>query len=447
MEVRSDFRLALKVRDANGRTRTVGHLSHEVDESLGEGLVPHLQRVDPAGHWLASYDVDGKQIVLDAVDGSGAPSRKIAVSDAPGVPQQFRWLADGSGMVIMTSDEVFVLPFGATSSSTRPRALLANASEHPLRMMDVRVMDGGLLVRADEQISPVTAPDPLVFDSGVDLLFGDERVVSHPLELWDPDYYDLDEFDEEPINGRGQLYFVALDGTTPSAAKPLVKPDKTVTGAIPLSGGRVALQVGDFDNEMWAYNEANAMWIATPSADGWTVATRDPCEDGCSAGNWAPGATVPIYADYDEIVVGGDDPYTLEAPEGGPVNVLWADDARDLLMAGTNERLALWHDGAMRWEYEAPKGDLHSARFSPSGKHVWAITDAEIMRFSVADGKRKRVMKIRTYTRDSDQEGSEDNDWVYTSRVEYRRLDGVVPLPNGGVAFGVLEVEEETESF
>lgn len=292
IEVRSDFRLALQVRDVNGLTRTVGHFSHEVGETVGNGVVPHLQRVDPKGHWLASYDVEGQRIVLDVVDGSGATARQVAVTGALGAPRQFRWLDDSSGFVVMTEDQLYVLPLHATRASTEPRPVAQPKTPHPVQMRDVRVMDGGLLVRYDE-VHPADLPaPPLTFETGIDFISGDERLPTKEAELGSTDYYAY--AGEDLTNGRGQMMYVALDGHRAASVHPFARTGKSVTGAMTLSGGRVVATVGDFDNEPWAYPQAHTMLIATPSAEGWTVTSRTPCDGECEATNWAPGADVPI---------------------------------------------------------------------------------------------------------------------------------------------------------
>ncbi len=450
MEVRSDFRLALKVRDANGRTRTVGSFSHETDDYVSTSVVPHLQRVDPTGRWLASYDPDRRQIALDVVDGSAAKAHTIPIKGTLAAPHQFRWLDDGEGFVVSTEDQVYLLKVDPAQpgAHAEPVPLLANVSDHPLGVDDVRVMKDGLLVRIAERVPVQVPPEPLEFELGQDLLFGDARVARSLVWVGDNEFYEAPGQmygDQTPANQRGQLLYIALADGKPTATHALVAPTRHVDGAIPLSGGRVAATVGPYNDEPWDYSTAEELWVATPSAKGWVVQSREDCDD-CEATNWAPGADAPIFAEWSDIRVDGPNPYTLTMPGGGSVNVLWADSDFDLVIATSSEELAVWEGQALRWSYQDPSDSLHSARSDPSGRYLYTANDAEIRRFSLVDGSHKRMVKIKTFRRDTEQEGNEDNDWQYTTRTELRRLDGVVPLPNGGIAYAVLEAEEEASS-
>lgn len=466
MEVQSDFELALRVRDARGRTTTVAHYVGSSDTHVEVSVVPHLQRVSPNGHWLASYDVPAGVVDLSPLPFRRSASRVRLKVDGLGADEtieQFRWSDDGADLLVSTRSQVYRVPgVAATAASAADGAAAPALTAEPLlsarfdgderRIEDTRTIEGGMIVRLAHGRRAAVPDAPLEIEE-LPTFGGTSRALTDLIVIGDEDYYDLEFMDDEDrIVWRSDVVYVPLTEEGAGTPVPLLAPGDDAKGAMPLADGTVAVAVGPFTDELWAMDdEGEAIWIARPGASGWDVVERRLCRDGCETVNWAPGTDVPIYATWDdEIVLHGETVTSFDAADYlGDSDVLWSQPGgTDLLIGGWDTLGLVSRTGEERWAMTLEEdAQLSSATFDASGDNVWVGTDSEILRVDAATGESTRVVKIKAYERFDEDEGTEENDWHYVEERRVRKIDSVIPLPGGGVAYSVLTATETSESF
>ena len=424
MEVRSDFSVSLKIKGANGHVRSMATHRSEVVEMEGQSElnpVPHLHRLAPDGHWLASLDADDRRVYLTPVgEGSQGGPRSFSVDGIEGDVRQFRWLESDEVLAVATKNDVFLVPIpdslvsevdmGELEITSGASSVFADVdkSDGDIEVLDLRVAPGGFFARVGgghashwfrqqvfyARISDATVQelDAIVPDGltarGATLGFGDELVV--PIGHWEDDYFTEES---DPLRSEhGELWRYALS----------------------------------------AYGE--------PEHVG-----RLACADEfCEITNWAPGSSPLVAVDgYREVVVfnkdAPDDVSSLEFKvDLGSIDSLWAWPEGGWV-ASDNETVSSFDDqGTRLWSWTAP-GDraIHGVHLSHGAQSVLVTAGLNI--YEVKAGKARRVVRSIGAHRESRRE---HNVW---EGISESFIDQAIALPGGGIAYTVVDLERSYE--
>lgn len=429
MQVRSDFKVSLKLKDANGQVHDLGSYDAETTAAEGEQQsrpVPHLQRLSPDQRWLASFDADQMRLDLRAVDTSRAGERGaidkpllVNINGVAGTVHQFRWLKSINGFSISTDKNLYILPFDpdAGERSVQAQPVFDPEQIGAFAIADTRILPDGMLVRTRE------------FVNG------------------DPYWY------------RGEVYWVRLGDGTVQDLVPLVPDHLTAVAANVRSNGRIvlALAVHDYDRaESQGQGDLSELWtVETDPVEPPTVTEKRACADeSCNVGNWAPGTDRLTYAlEWDDkIIIEGsspdDDDIELQWSEENyaSTHTLWQNADQTRVLAATLEGLQLWDaNGTALWDWTPKsKEHIHSAHFEDDGSIVVA---AGTKLYRLTEGKAKRVLRTRGKykPRRTAGDGEGYDAWGETTKDSF--VDDAITLPGGAVAFSVVDVEESYEEM
>lgn len=427
MQVRSDFKVTLKLRDAHGKVRTIGsydaeHVATEGDE--GAHPIPHLQRVSPDGRWLASLDADRMRLDLRALD-TDRPRRLVAIEGVEGTVRQFRYLEATAGFVLMTDANVYLLPFDADAqpeAAAPEPAIVAEPVFDPAHTTDMSFMDTRIL------------PDGL---------------IAHVRE----------HVDGDPHWYRGDVYWVRLGDDTVQDLVSLVPRHLSATGANVRSEGRivVALNVHDYDvAERMGQGELSELWtIQTPADDVPRVSAVTPCaDDYCNVINWTPRTKRLTYAfAWSEVVREGASPdaepirlnMELDDGSGGRMHTLWADANEEHLLGANLDGIQVWTaEGKAVWQWQHPRGyAVHFADFEPDGS-VLVAAGTQLWRVDQHEAKRlvRTRGKYKAHRNGSDDMYDEEG-WGTGSKQSF--IDDAIALPDGSIAYSVVDLDETWE--
>lgn len=427
MQVRSDFKVSLKLKDTNGKVRTIGtYDSENVSPEGEEGLVsiPHLQRVSPDGRWLATFDADKMRLDLRALesteDGEGSVGDRqlVKVAGLEGTIRQFRFLSSIEGFSISTSENLYILPYALDEGA---RTVEAQPVFDPEQMgefdvVDTRILPDGMIARTREYI------------------------------------------DGDPYWWRGDVHWIQIDDDTVQDVASLVPRHLSATAANVRSKGRIVVALDVFDQdiaEKVGHGEVSELWtFETSPAESPKITETTRCaHDYCNIINWAPGTERLTYGyDWDRLAVANDngefEDLTMEFTDGygGNMHTLWTDDDESHILAATIDGVVLWDaDGKEQWTWQHPRGyQVHSAHFEDDGSVVVAA-GTQLLR--VENGLAKRLLrtrgkyKPRRYDPDSDIYP----EWNETSKDSF--IDDAIMLPGGAIAFAVVDVEETWEEM
>jgi hypothetical protein len=455
MEVQSDFAVALKIREANGKVHTVARYDASHKEMEGEQYaapIPHLHRMDPTGSILASFDVANSTIQLRTPNASGlGVAREVHIDGLTGHVRQFRWLQSIDGFAIATNDDVFIVPVHpgsisdgasvrAEASSVFPRQVIGEGG----KIKSIRALPTGLMVFSQNQ------------------------------ESW---------------LARGQVHHVRVADDTVQELTSVVPRHYNVLSANVGAGGTIRVAVNlaeDIDPPASAEEEIMpALWTFAPGIEGKPLRTEvHDCtggddelyegagEDACHVSNWVPGSGPLIYAGpmwinspitAEGVMEGGKDLrvslYSEEEREElddgwgyenamGAVDTLWTSHDEQRLLAADSARLRVWNmAGEVQWTWTAPgKQMIHGAHFDRDDRSVIVSVGKSVYR--VREGKGRRIVKNRTKYKvrrlDSEYDSlaipdSEDEGWGGQAESF---VDQSIALPGGAVAFTVVDLEK-----
>jgi hypothetical protein len=433
MQVRSDFKVTLKLRDANGKVHRIGtydaeHVASEGDE--GARPVPHLQRMSPDGRWLASLDADRMRLDLRAVDGSreGRPGtlRKpllVELKGIEGTVRQFRFLEAMSGFVLITESNLYLLPFDPDAQGDE--------------------------AAAEIQAEPVFDPAKTENMDFLDTRILPEGVIAHVRE----------HIDGDPFWHRGDVYWIRIADDTVQDLVSLVPDHLTATGANVRSQGRivVALGVHDYDiAEQLGQGDLSELWtIETPADDIPNVSAVTQCaNDWCNVINWTPRTERLTYAlDWSEVYREGATPdadpiamtLSLGDDYGGRMHTLWADAAEEHLLGANHDGVQVWtSEGEPLWQWQHPRNyAVNFADFEPDGS---VLVAAGTQLWRIEEGRGKRLLRTRGKHR-ARRNGSDDvydeEGWGTGAKQSF--IDDAFALPDGSIAFSVVDLEETWE--
>ena len=308
--------------------------------------VPHLQRVDPANRWLATLLGDSGRLLLHDLSGSRLQHDQT-IRELSGRVRAFRWLADGTGLVVQTHRNVFVVPitFGTGSGAPGVHAAQAVFSESPGRIQDHRILSADdFIVRAANRLFYVRATQP-----------------DHVHEL------------------------------TPKNAQ--------VPEANLRSGGRIVMVVrrSDAKDELWTLETSPV----TPPR----IREQRPCEGSCNIVNWSPGSEHLTYALADGQIV-----IEVPAPPGGPVvtrqvslapsterhvKVLWTNSSGDRVLAASETSLAVWNErgeALWNWSPSGTRSKIRAAHFEGDGRTILLTLTDRVLRLREGQPEAEEVL-------------------------------------------------------
>ncbi len=355
-------------------------------------FVPHLQRLSPDGRALASYDADRGVMRLRAADGPSRALREFEIADMPGHILQFRWAARGDALLMMTTAGLYRV----STAGDDPRVVaqeLFSGSEHML--LELRATEGGVLLHAQPR----------------------------------------------RVKQRGVWLIAPSDAG--HATTRLTSPSRDAQSFTVLPSGQVVVELagragaGD-ELETFAFEGGRPRLVHAR-----------PCVDGgdCTIINWSAGASSYAYATqrcpgYRERGIckpaivhvtseAADAPRRdLEFPSpryGGfprELSQLWV--RGDEVFAASRDKLVVW----------GPNGELFRWKPRESGSRRWITSSALDRRagailvstgeniYRVEDGKAKRLRRVPEH------------------KDRKRIIDGLVALPNGELAYQLVDTYE-----
>ncbi len=336
---------------------------------------PHLQRRDPTGRWLASFDAAAARFTLRPFNPGGASPVTLQVRGLSGVVKTFRWLGDGTGLVVHTSKNLFVVRGGqANASVARARPVF---DEDAAAIKDFRMLGSAFIARTGSR-----------------------------------------------------LFFVR---PTPAIEVEDITPDEhAVTAASVLSGHRIVMAVAKTglrpSKELWTLSTSHG---PTP-----IPVSQRPCAGSCRIDNWTPGSDLMAYVlDHSKVRVelpsnGG--PATeielMVNPKMGfaPIHSLWRNPDQDRLLAASPGTVHVWSSaGASQWTWGPPTGQsIRSARFDSDGRTLLLTLSHSIVR--VRDGRVTETLLTRAQAA------------TFGASGHRAFLDDGVSLPDGSVAFALV---------
>ncbi len=424
MEVRSDFVISMKIRDAKGRVHTLGRYassSVDMEYSQGSSPIPHLHRTSPDGHWLASYDPDDREMHLIPLTREGADlggERSFRIDGIEGGVRQFRWLSSDDAFAISTRNQVYLAPIPAS-------ALAVEDTTQGVRIVDAQPAFVGLADRDDER----EIADLRVTTTG---FFA--RTLSMP--EWDPSLGQV--WDAQVSDGSIQAFMPLLPAGLAARNANIAYGDSLVvvvenTDPDRLSGERDPL--GEAAGQMWVHRLEMG---AEPQR---TRVVECPNDD-CWVTNWAPHSDpMVVIQDYNQIAVYGAQPgaresWEFEDGDGAAISTLWAEHSQ--IFAADNSFVNVYDfEGKRQWGWTAPQGK------SVSGVHVdaegRALVSVGLELLRIDEGKARRLLRAKGKYKAIDED--EDN-W---ERERRSFVDQALPLPNGAVAFTVVDLETSYE--
>lgn len=415
-EVRSDFTIALEIRTPQGRTLHVGSYVSPEHAYFASGpfprdddavAIPHLHRVSPSGEWLATFDVEQRQLQLRRLVGDPLEleqalhePRLATVEGLVGAPRQIRWLHDGSGFVIATAEAVFVVPYRPESGAATAEAHDVLGHDPSIRSIgDTRILPGGFIVQTRESVE------------------GDAWVTE-----------------------KG-LYLVRVADDVVQDIEDLVPDDVTLQIANLRADGRIVMSIDEHD-----VTTPEVLVTLQPRVDGPAVEIeRTACPDGwCEVVNWTPDTRRLGYATLDGRVVLDASPAPLQLRLDdddaehweGTIHTLWASRDEQRIFAANDKRMRMWDQaGNVLWTWKARgKKKIESAQFAPDEKSVIAAVDRSIVR--IENGKAETIVTRKKPRARRKKDGHTWNREVY--------IDGVQPLPGGAVAYMVVDLYSRT---
>jgi hypothetical protein len=423
-EVRSDFTVSLRIMDPDGRVRTIAKHHAEVTEIedgfRGLNPVPHLHRVSPDEAWLASFDADDSRFFLSALSEEGTEAeRSFVVEGIEGRVRQFRWVDGHRALVLSTEGAVYLVPI--------PGVALADSLPTEEVKVDATSVFAGM-VQAGELSEPAI----------LDLRWAPggffARVYDSSFAYWDAQriYY------ARVSDGAVQ----ELDDVLPSG----VNTNAAVLGA----HGELVAVVSVDDEERFPegrspLQDEQELWrFAIRERGEPEFAGRMPCPGSyCDMTNWAP-ASEPLVAvhSYSEIVsyANSEEPELFEFDEtdGGVIDSLWAWPEGGWVAASGERVRSFDETGRVLWTWKAP-GDqvVHGVHIAPGGQTVLVAAGLELYR--VKAGKSKRLLRSRA------RFGRPNPDADVWEGVKESFVDQALELPDGSIAFTVVDLEQSYE--
>ncbi len=347
---------------------------------------PHLHRLSPGGETLATYDGNGQRIVV--VDtGRGGGQHIVSIVGLPAIATEMRWLHDGRGLALIADDRLWRVPLDPSSPPASVHPLpVTLVGGHNRAVDDVRAVAGGLLVRSH--------------DGGT--------------QGW-------------------SVVRLAGDGEPPSA-KDRVVPlhDRWPIGNATVDrDGRVVARV-DSKTLPTAHDIVHIDVEAEPVE---VARARCPTPSGrCVVTNWVPGATVPIFATAEGMIVHGSSAFDLTAASatGRSVHTLWASADESELLAATTHEVGLYDaSGASRWTWSPASGRIvRAASLTPGGSVVVAV---DLSLLEIRGGRARRIMSVPA------SRARADDIAEAASRTAEHFIDQLVALPHRRYAYSLVE--------
>lgn len=357
--------------------------------------MPHLQRLSPNGNELASFDADsGTMRIWDARGNSGLV-REYTVSGLGGQLLQVRWAADSKSLLLLTTRGLFRVSSAATNTFA---AVELFSGKHDF-MLEFRVLPGGVALHA-----------------------GPRR------------------------NKRRSLWFVSLDGSHPVRLTPSARDVESFTT---LATGQVIAELAGIDGA------ADELLTIVPGPTPEIVRTQTcAAADVCQVVNWTSRAGNYAYATQrcpqpgesgvckqaKVHVVDSSGKTTTFEPlrskySGFPrkLSQLWARQQGYITAGGS--RLVTWtnHEDAWLWrppkiarKYGSYRPNIASTAVDPATDDVLAAAGLRVYRIS--DNRAKRLFTVHKPK----------------LKDRSRHVDGLIALPNGDIAYQILDTHERT---
>lgn len=409
--------MRLEIRDARGRVHNAGsHDAFDVALQARDSVpVSHLHRLSDDGRALASLDLDASRIQIRTVTPRLSKPRFAPVSGVGGEIVQFRWLPAGDGFVIVSTDGAWLLAPGQRAKPVLDPVHHRGAAY----VTDVRVLPEGLLVSTQ----PPKDDD-------------DAATVEACLRIA-PSFYYVHVADAEV---QAVVELSAGD------------PDLHAVQASARSDGRIALRVVVLEERPSTRRSSKphcsrfmhdaAIQILRPQADGTPVLESTLPGPALDWNNFAARSPTLVYAMFDTVIAGSSElPFRTPSERiYAPIQSLWADPARDALLAADCGRVRTWRaDGSIRWTWDIRdpircdehEHIIHAARFDSRGEVVAAV-GRSVLR--LGHGKARRLFRVRRgppYVRASSADPPREHETF---------VDDAVPLPDGGIAYAVVDI-------